>query len=630
MFNISFLNSGIIIFTLAAILPILIYLFAKKKPKRIVFSSLRFIKETTQQNRRKMNLKNIILLIIRILIILFTILAIARPALKFDFLQASDAHPKTALAIIVDNSYSMDYLIDSKTALEHAKQKIKIINNKISEDDISIILTCDSKWNEFFGNVHYGKLDDSYLDISITPNPLPLNDILKIAENKLDNLDLLNREIIIISDGQAAKLPKNINIPTFYVPVHEKESLPNISIQKCNFSHNLIDRKLENKITYSIINHSHTIQENVICRLFLDGVSSAEKIVNLKPNQEKTLDFKLQLQESGWHDGFVEVVNERLTFDNKNYFAFFHNPKPKLAIVSKLGKLPKPLDAIAKIYDKNYKIVTDLTLYNLQDFDAIAVYQPPHLNSKNRFLLDKLSKERGIIFFADASLDNDWKDYLSEKFNSDFISYHNEINKNTTITSIQKYHPITRDIKSDKTLTINDYWKIKTKSNILMESDNSALIVEKNNSILYLFDPASLINKFLVSPVFPVIAYNSFIFSQKDDDFITFTTGNKINFSEDFITPSGKKISAKSIFLNSPGIYKSKSKVFAVNIPYEESNFQKLDYKGNIELLTPKNWEDKIISSRYGFEIWKILLIIVILLFISEMLIIKFSERNAS
>jgi hypothetical protein len=630
MFNISFLNSGIIIFTLSALLPILIYLFAKKKPKKIIFSSLKFIKATTQQNHRKINLKNILLLIIRILIILFTILAIARPALKYDFLQSSDAHPKTAIAIIIDNSYSMDYLIDSKTALEHAKQKIKIINEKISENDLSIILTCDSEWNDLMGNVHYGKLDNSFYEISITPNSIPLNEVLKIAEKKLADLDLLNREVIIISDLQATKLPTKTNITTFYIPVHENESLPNISIQKSAFSHNLVDRKSENKITFSVINHSNSAQENIICRLFIDGVSSAEKVVNLKAKQEKKLEFKLHLQESGWHDGFVEVVNERLTFDNKNYFAFFHNQNPKLAFFSKLDKLPKPLESIAKIYNKDYKIISDLNLNDLSNFDVIAVYQPPQLNSKNKFILDKLSKERGIIFFADAHLSDEWKNYFSEKFDSDFISYHDKIDENATISSSQKHHIITRDIRLDKAITINDFWEIKTKSNILMGSDNSALIIEKDKSILYLFDPASMINKFLVSPAFPVITYNSFVFSQKDNNYTSLTTGSRVNFSEDFITPSGKISSVKNMIVHSPGIYKSESKVLAVNIPYEESNFIKLDYKGDIKILNPQNWENKIISSRYGFEIWKILLILVILLFISEMLIIKISERRAS
>ncbi|MBC8416343.1 MAG: BatA domain-containing protein [Candidatus Cloacimonetes bacterium] len=52
MFGISFLNSGILFLTAAIILPVLIYLFARKKPHRIVFSSIRFIKESQQKQRK--------------------------------------------------------------------------------------------------------------------------------------------------------------------------------------------------------------------------------------------------------------------------------------------------------------------------------------------------------------------------------------------------------------------------------------------------------------------------------------------------------------------------------------------------------------------------------------------------
>jgi len=101
---ISFLNSGILFLSSAIIIPILIYLFAKKKPYKIIFSSIRFIKESQQKQKRKINLKNLLLLLIRLLIILLTILAIARPAVKTSFLKQGDEHPETAIAVIIDNS----------------------------------------------------------------------------------------------------------------------------------------------------------------------------------------------------------------------------------------------------------------------------------------------------------------------------------------------------------------------------------------------------------------------------------------------------------------------------------------------------------------------------------------------
>ena len=216
---ISFLNSGILLLSSAVIVPILIYLFAKKKPHKVIFSSIRFIKESQQKQKRKINLKNLLLLLIRILIILFTILAIARPAIKADFLKEGDAHPKTAIAVIVDNSYSMNYLVDTKTELEKAKEITTQINTMISENDNTILLSLNSSWNDIHGGINIGKLHDKVVDeIEISAQIMPLEDVLKMAEEKLRETHLPNKEIYLITDMQKQELDIELEFPTFFIP----------------------------------------------------------------------------------------------------------------------------------------------------------------------------------------------------------------------------------------------------------------------------------------------------------------------------------------------------------------------------------------------------------------------------
>ncbi|MGC9362859.1 MAG: BatA domain-containing protein, partial [Candidatus Syntrophosphaera sp.] len=87
MGGLSFLNSGLLLFTAATVLPLLIWLLAKKKPKRVVFPTLRFIKASQEQEKKRSKLKNIILLIIRMLIILLVTLAATRPLLRSSGLK---------------------------------------------------------------------------------------------------------------------------------------------------------------------------------------------------------------------------------------------------------------------------------------------------------------------------------------------------------------------------------------------------------------------------------------------------------------------------------------------------------------------------------------------------------------
>ncbi len=101
-----------------------------------MFSSLRFIKLSQQQEKSRTKITNsIILLIIRMLIILLVALAIARPMLASSRLKKSGKHPPTAIAIVLDTSYSMDYVEDRQSRLAKAKEAIKRINRRATDDD---------------------------------------------------------------------------------------------------------------------------------------------------------------------------------------------------------------------------------------------------------------------------------------------------------------------------------------------------------------------------------------------------------------------------------------------------------------------------------------------------------------
>ena len=218
MFSLSFLNSGILFLSSAVIIPILIYLFAKKRPKKLIFSSIKFIKLSQKQQRKKINLKNLLLLIIRILIILFTVLAISRPSIRSPYLSQGTSHPKTAVAVIIDNSYSMDYLVDTRTQLELAKTNAIEINELLSDNDVTVLLTMDQSWNDLHGGLRYGKLPlDLIRNIKISAVSTPLQEVLEVASKKLKESHLANQEIYVLTDLQEQPLPAKMDIPTFLI-----------------------------------------------------------------------------------------------------------------------------------------------------------------------------------------------------------------------------------------------------------------------------------------------------------------------------------------------------------------------------------------------------------------------------
>ena len=637
MFGLSFLNSGILFLSSAIILPILIYLFARKKPHRIVFSSIRFIKESQQKQRKKINIKNLLLLLIRIMIIFFTILAISRPAIKAPILKNSKLHPKTGLVIIVDNSYSMNYLVDTQTELEKAKQKLLAINELISENDQVILLTLDENWNKINGNIRFGRLPQDLINnIDITPLAILFKDVLQEAESKLDEVHLPNKEIYFITDLQTEELPEKMTVPAFFIPASQTTERYNISCQNVVISNEIVKRNLEKKITFELVNHSVRSQQDVIYKLFLDGNTAAEKVTDLQLKQRKTEVFTINLENAGWHSGYVEVKNERQTYDNRNYFCFEYNPEPEVAVLSDETKLPLVMETILEIYAGEIDFLTDENSYNLeslQKYDNIIIYKKRHLSGKLKFILNKLDEQqKGILFLTDRQLSQDWKSYLGTAFKADFQDFMHNI-KTRNINYANKYHPVTTLLKNVKSIGINDTWKVKARSNVLLSTKEHPLALENKGTCLWLFDVESLQNPFLLDPAFPVFAYNSLVFtSGSTKSTSNIIIGKTFRLNESILElPNGT-----SIQINKPnykpgktGIYKTETANFGVNLNYDESDYtrlQKVQIK-NIHLLG-KNWENEVLQSRYGFELWKYLLIFVLILFILEMLIVKKEERK--
>ncbi len=102
----TFLNPFFLWFLPLISVPIIIHLLAKRKSKLIDFPSLKFLKLLEQDALRKFNVKQLILLLIRTLMILLIILAFARPGLDRNRGFRLNSGSIDLLVIALDNTAS--------------------------------------------------------------------------------------------------------------------------------------------------------------------------------------------------------------------------------------------------------------------------------------------------------------------------------------------------------------------------------------------------------------------------------------------------------------------------------------------------------------------------------------------
>jgi len=109
-------------------IPVLIHMVMRQKPKHLLFPAVRFLLQRQQSNRRRLQLRHLILLAMRMLLIAAICLALARPRVLNERLNLAADQPVDAV-MIFDTSFSMGYTTGGKTrlelAVEHGLQLLK-------------------------------------------------------------------------------------------------------------------------------------------------------------------------------------------------------------------------------------------------------------------------------------------------------------------------------------------------------------------------------------------------------------------------------------------------------------------------------------------------------------------------
>ncbi len=641
MGGISFLNSGLLLFAAATILPLLIWLLAKKKPKRVVFPTLRFIKAGQEQEKKRSQLKNIILLIIRMLIILLAVLAVTRPLLRSLHLKPSKNHPPTAIAILVDTSFSMDYVEEGKSNLERARDAIRRINALANAQDRLIPVTSDADWNRLHAQIYAGAIPDDLLkQLNVTFTPQPLDAMLKLAQDKLRETQLANRELYLLTDGQQAEYPAAPDPALNVINVAANQARANLSCSEAGVLPQLVEKSRRQSIQFKVTNHSASERRDVLVKVVLGGAKVAEKFVDLPARQTVNQSIVIDLQQDGWQSGYVEVLDDRLEHDNRAYFSFPFQLAPRVAVVSDRAALPLALRSLLQVYTGpggRIDILNpqQLNLATLQQYQNFVFTGSAYLSPKLREIIGALqSAKRGALFCLDQSLSAEYKAWLGGLFGVSFGAWQSQ----TQSLGYINPHHFTTELMRGTNIRFNaltDFWKLSGNgSTTLLGSAAGPYALARDNFVLWNIDLASQKSSFLLDAAFAVFAYRSLEYTGS-----VVAAGEKYQLgdavSANRVTlPDGTNLDTAnhSFTLNQPGIYTlgkadGSSTAISVDAPRQESEYAPMRYKGlkNTKLLD-RNWQNALFHTRLGHDLWKILLAAALALFLLEIILVKAEE----
>ncbi len=124
----------------AAGIPVLLHLFARREPPTVLFPATRYLAETARAHHRRLTLQHWLLLLIRTLLIMALVFAAAGPSWPNGGVAT---HAPAALTLVFDNSLSSGAVSDGTPVFEAHRTAARAILRAARPDDALWLMTAD-------------------------------------------------------------------------------------------------------------------------------------------------------------------------------------------------------------------------------------------------------------------------------------------------------------------------------------------------------------------------------------------------------------------------------------------------------------------------------------------------------
>ncbi len=376
----QFSNPSILWFLLAIAIPIVIHLFHFRKYKRIFFSNVALLQNIQNKQQKQSKLKHFLVLCCRILTIAMLVFAFAQPVSK-KALKPLVQEGTNYVSVGIDNSFSMSLYTDRGTLLEQAKQKAKEVVMKFKASDRFNLVTQDF-WENNQRFVSQEEIIDAIEQLEIVPFSHTLNEILDNQKKVFSSVSGENKSLFLISDFQKTMMDvenwvADTLLHCWLLPV-QSHTQNNISIDSIALETPVFQVGNEVEFQIWLSNHGNQALQEIPVRMWLENKVVSVGNIDLEPFQTKTIQRKLTLEQAGYLQGYFEISDHPITFDDRLYFTLNVLEKIPVLLVTE----SQPNSFLMKLLGENSSF--DVQVANLQSLDYSL------LSKVNFVILDEL------------------------------------------------------------------------------------------------------------------------------------------------------------------------------------------------------------------------------------------------
>ena len=339
-----FLNAGLAAGIGLAAIPVILHLFMKQTPKKILFPALRLVRERQIRSRKKLRLKNWLLLLARMALIALMALALARPSIDAKVKTGDEV--EASMAMVFDTSLSMSYRDRDQSRLDEAKERAsEVLKRARSGSKVFVIDSAEAGTPPPLSPAAARERVDS---LEIRAANRSLNSALAVAYKAVLGVELPRREVFVFTDlarsawnpdspiegiEQAKPEADKAGVATYLVRVAAPDP-HDAAIVEAGPTDGLASKGDPVAVRARVRAIGATANRTV--EFYVDGEKRGQQLLEIPADSEVDVpDFRPKLEE-GLHRIEIRLAGEPdpLPFDDVRFLTFEVEPSLKVLVLA--------------------------------------------------------------------------------------------------------------------------------------------------------------------------------------------------------------------------------------------------------------------------------------------------------
>ncbi len=356
---------------LGVIVPILIHLLNKARPKKVQWAAMELLQRVSQQKSRNIKLKDLLLMALRSLTLLLAALAMMRLVFTGSA-ELADGTPRD-LVLAIDASYSMNHGQFESRLSQAKRQAVQIVKSLPSGSQLSlVVMGSEPEVLMRHSDPDVEVLQDRLDTLEAQPVSLALADSLEAIDSLLKESDGSRKELILITDTQqqdwtdltegAKRLLKQLGeTSTASILQVSDEAVENLAISDLQMVSGV--RRLDGfaSLTASVVNYGNKAAASSVQLSHNDQEIDSVAVGPLQPGERQIVRLGSHLDQAGPNRFVASLAPDSLGDDNQTYLALDIPERLSVLMVEGRDQESRYLDLALQLQRSGYASGLDVS-----------------------------------------------------------------------------------------------------------------------------------------------------------------------------------------------------------------------------------------------------------------------------